>query len=65
MADIVVTQPIRDDYRDLPLGTRQIAAVTDARMLTVPPVRFAGLHPFQSAITARFPSRPPLYIKSK
>lgn len=49
-ADIVVSQPIRDDYRDLPLGTRQIAAVTDARMLTVPPVRFAGLHPFQAAI---------------
>lgn len=49
-ADIVVSQPIRDDYRDLPLGTQQIAAVTRARMLTVPPVRFAGLHPFQAAI---------------
>lgn len=49
-AEIVVSQPIRDDYRDLPLGTRQIAAVTSARMLTVPPVRFAGLHPFQAAI---------------
>lgn len=49
-ADIVVTQPIRDDYRGLPLGTRQIAAVTTARMLTVPPVRFAGLHPSQAAI---------------
>lgn len=49
-ADTVVSQPIRDDYRDLPLGTRQIAAATDARVLTVPPVRFAGLHPFQAAI---------------
>ncbi|MEV8174421.1 MAG: WcbI family polysaccharide biosynthesis putative acetyltransferase [Microbacterium sp.] len=49
LADVVVSQPIRDDYRDLPLGTRQIAAVTDARVMTVPPVRFAGLHPFQSA----------------
>lgn len=49
-ADTVVSQPIRDDYRDLPLGTRQIAALTDARVLTVPPVRFAGLHPFQAAI---------------
>ena len=49
-AQIVVSQPIRDDYRDLPLGTTQIAAATDARMLTVPPVRFAGLHPFQAAI---------------
>lgn len=50
LAATVVTQPIRDDYRDLPLGTRQIAAVTDARVLTVPPVRFGGLHPFQAAI---------------
>lgn len=49
-ADTVVSQPIRDDYRDLPLGSRQIAAIADGRMLTVPPVRFAGLHPFQSAI---------------
>lgn len=53
-ARTVVTQPIRDDYRDLPLGTRQIAAATDARVVTVPPVRFAGLHPFQAAI--RVPS---------
>lgn len=50
VAETVVSQPIRDDYRDLPLGTRQIAAVTDARILTVPPVRFGGLHPFQAAI---------------
>lgn len=49
-AHSVVTQPIRDDYRDLPLGTRQVAAVTTARVLTVPPVRFGGLHPFQAAI---------------
>lgn len=49
-AHSVVTQPIRDDYRELPLGTRQIAAVTSARVLTVPPVRFGGLHPFQAAI---------------
>ena len=49
-AHTVVTQPVRDDYHDLPLGTRQIAAATSARMLTVPPVRFAGLHPFPAAI---------------
>ena len=49
-AHTVVTQPVRDDYHDLPLGTRQVAAATTARVLTVPPVRFAGLHPFQAAI---------------
>ncbi|MCM3778319.1 WcbI family polysaccharide biosynthesis putative acetyltransferase [Microbacterium hydrocarbonoxydans] len=50
VAHTVVTQPVRDDYHDLPLGTRQVAAATPARVLTVPPVRFAGLHPFQAAI---------------
>lgn len=49
-AHTVVTQPVRDDYHDLPLGTRQVAAATAATVLTVPPVRFAGLHPFQAAI---------------
>lgn len=49
-AHTVVTQPVRDDYHDLPLGTRQVATATSARVLTVPPVRFAGLHPFQAAI---------------
>ncbi len=49
-AHTVVTQPIRDDYRGLPLGTRQLAAATTARVVTLPPVRFAGLHPFQAAI---------------
>ncbi|MGW9627148.1 WcbI family polysaccharide biosynthesis putative acetyltransferase [Microbacterium sp. NPDC055521] len=49
-AHTVITQPVRDDYHDLPLGTRQVAAATAARVLTVPPVRFAGLHPFQAAI---------------
>lgn len=49
-ADVVVSQPIRDDYRGLPLGTRQIAAASRVPVLTVPPVRFGGLHPFQAAI---------------
>lgn len=49
-AHTVVTQPVRDDYHDLPLGTRQVAAATPARVLTIPPVRFGGLHPFQAAI---------------
>ncbi|WP_144876128.1 WcbI family polysaccharide biosynthesis putative acetyltransferase [Microbacterium sp. 1.5R] len=49
-AHTVVTQPVRDDYHDLPLGSRQVAAATSARVLTVTPVRFAGLHPFQAAI---------------
>ncbi|MEI3868254.1 WcbI family polysaccharide biosynthesis putative acetyltransferase [Microbacterium sp. CCNWLW134] len=49
-AAYVVTQPIRPDYRGLPLGTRQLAAATGGAVLTVPSVRFAGLQPFQAAI---------------
>lgn len=49
-AAYVVTQPIRTDYRGLPLGTGQLAQATSAVTLTVPSVRFAGLQPFQAAI---------------
>ena len=49
-AHSVVTQPVRDDYHGLPLGTRQVAAATGGRVLTLPPVRFGGLHPFQASI---------------
>lgn len=50
VAHTVVTQPVRDDYHGLPLGSRQVAAATRGRVLTVPPVRFGGLHPFQAAV---------------
>lgn len=49
-AHTVVSQPVRDDYHDLPVGTRQVAASTRGRVLTVTPVRFGGLHPFQAAV---------------
>lgn len=49
-AHTVVSQPVRDDYHGLPLGTRQVAASTSGRVLTVTPVRFGGLHPFQAAV---------------
>ena len=49
-AHTVVSQPVRDDYHDLPLGTRQVAASMSGRVLTVTPVRFGGLHPFQAAV---------------
>lgn len=50
LADHIVSQPIRDDYRSLPVGTRQITALAVGPVVTVPPARFAGLHPFQAAI---------------
>lgn len=50
LADHIVSQPIRDDYRSLPVGTRQITALAAGPVVTVPPARFVGLHPFQAAI---------------
>ncbi|SIS16139.1 WcbI family polysaccharide biosynthesis putative acetyltransferase [Microbacterium sp. RURRCA19A] len=51
-ASFLVVQPIRDDYRGLPLGTAQVRAAlpAGARTVTVPSLRFGGLHPFQAAI---------------
>lgn len=49
-AAVVVTQPIRADYRGLPLGTAQLSSATSGAVLTVPSVRFSGLQPFQAAI---------------
>ena len=42
-ADVLVTQPIRDNYRGLPVGTRQLQ--TSARRVVVPGLRFDGLMP--------------------
>ena len=47
-ADMMVAQPTADDYRGLPVGTRQLRAVLppSARVALVPSLRYAGLHPF-------------------
>ncbi|PPF83051.1 peptide ABC transporter ATPase [Pseudoclavibacter sp. RFBJ3] len=51
-ASFLVSQPVRDDYRGLPVGTRQLAAQlpSDARVALFPVIRFAGLYPFQAII---------------
>lgn len=51
-AAFLVVQPIRDDYRGLPLGTAQLREVLPdgARTVVVPSLRYGGLHPFQAAI---------------
>lgn len=48
-AAMLLSQPIRDDYRDLPVGTAQVAALlpAGAQVLRWPVVRYAGLHPYQ------------------
>ena len=59
-ADVLVTQPIRDGYRGLPVGTRELRALLDddARHVTVPVLRFDGLMPYQAII--RDPDDPSL-----
>ena len=55
-ATLLVSQPVRDDYRDLPIGTRQLARLLPraARVLRVPIVRYLGLHPYAAIV--RHPS---------
>lgn len=45
--DVLVTQPVRGDYRGLPLGTAQIVRGLreGARVVGIPPLRYAGLYP--------------------
>ncbi|MCM3516610.1 WcbI family polysaccharide biosynthesis putative acetyltransferase [Nocardioides sp. P86] len=51
-ADLLVAQPTRADYRDLPLGTEQVLARAraDLRTALVSSVRYAGLHPFHVVV---------------
>ena len=46
---VLLSQPIRPDYRDLPLGTGQLASAVPAgaAVLRWPVIRYAGLYPFQ------------------
>jgi hypothetical protein len=48
-AAVLLSQPIRTDYRGLPLGTGQLAAAAGptATVLRWPVIRYAGLYPFQ------------------
>ncbi|WP_426705291.1 WcbI family polysaccharide biosynthesis putative acetyltransferase [Corynebacterium auriscanis] len=51
-SDVVVAQPIRDDYRGLPVGTAQAFATAPphAQQAVVPVLRFDGLMPYQAII---------------
>ena len=50
--DVIISQPVRDDYHGLPLGTGQLfARVRDlSARLVVPVIRFAGLYPTHAII---------------
>ena len=48
----LLTQPVRPDYRELPLGTDQVSALLPpgATVLRWPVLRYSGLLPFQAII---------------
>jgi hypothetical protein len=48
-SSVLLAQPIRPDYRELPLGTAQLAArlTRGTAVLRWPVIRYAGLYPFQ------------------
>lgn len=53
---LLLSQPVRDGYRDLPLGTAELAArmPRGARVLRWPVIRYMGLHPYVAIV--RHPS---------
>jgi len=64
-ADVLVSQPIRDGYRDLPLGTAELAALLPpgASVIRYPVLRWDGLMPFHAIIRdPADPSRNPLVV---
>lgn len=59
---VLISQPVHDDYHEMPLGAAQLAAMMPAggRVLRWPVLRYAGFHPFQTIIRdPRDPGRDP------
>ena len=52
LADVLISQPVRDDYHQLPLGTRQLFSRVRSECATavIPVIRFAGLYPAQAIV---------------
>lgn len=57
-ARLLVSQPIRDDYHQLPLGTRQLASRLGpaGQLVLVPAIRHTALFPAQAVV--RIPEQP-------
>lgn len=61
-ADVLLAQPVADDYRGLPLGTSQIAAQLrpGARVVRWPVLFYAGLYPYQVLVRHPGAGDPPI-----
>lgn len=60
--DLLVAQPVRDGYRDLPLGTDEVAGhlPAGAVLVRIPSIRYAGLYPYQELVRGEGLADPPL-----
>ncbi|NIZ90545.1 WcbI family polysaccharide biosynthesis putative acetyltransferase [Kineococcus rubinsiae] len=60
--DVLVSQPVTAGYRDLPLGTQEVLARAprSPRLVVVPVIRWAALHPFQVIVRSPGAGEPPL-----
>lgn len=61
-ATLLVSQPVRDGYRGLPLGTSQVAArlAPGGAVVRWPVVRDAGPHPWQAIVRVADGAQPPV-----
>ena len=59
---LLLSQPVREGYRGLPLGTGEVAArlAPGGRVLRWPVVRDTGLHPWQAIVRAADGAEPPV-----
>ena len=59
---LLVSQPVRDGYRGLPLGTAEVVArlAPSATVVRVPIVRYAGLAPWTAIVRVPDGAEPPL-----
>ena len=59
---VLVSQPVRADYRQLPLGTRQVVSLLPptSQVVAVPVSRYAGLFPFQAIVRSAGIGDPPV-----
>jgi len=59
---LLLSQPVAQDYRGLPLGTKQVASrlAPGAVVVVWPVVRWQGLHPWQAIVRATDGAEPPV-----
>ncbi len=60
--DVLVAQPVREDYHDLAVGTTQVAARLrpQARLVRIPVIFYSGLYPYQVLARADGVGDPPV-----